>query len=117
MLYRSRRWCLVLCVFVLTKPSAAHAQHAPQPFARFTPTLVEERAQALPQRGAVVFGHPADYRWEGLLVGGIGFGLLVAFYFDQPLAFPYGALAGGVVGGLIGGMIPKAPADSARAGP
>jgi hypothetical protein len=81
---------------------------------RFEPTLPAQWTPILPERPVVVFAHPADYRWEGLLVGGVGLGLFAVFQLNDVRWVPWGAFGGGVVGGLIGGLLPKAPADPAR---
>jgi hypothetical protein len=83
----------------------------------------------VPASAAAKFGHPDDYRWEGVLVGAVGGGVLGALFgygFCEEQGQPgdpcllsgvwlglAGAAAAGVVGGLIGGLIPKAPHDSA----
>jgi hypothetical protein len=99
---------------VILGASTGNAQRAAQPFARFTSDLPGHWESVVPERAALVFGHPDDYRWEGLLVGGVGLGLFAVFQLNDVRWFPWGAFAGGVVGGLIGGLIPKAPADSTR---
>jgi hypothetical protein len=68
--------------------------------------------------------HPDDYRWEGVIAGGIGgavFGTVVGigmcgFDSNRPtvecvpagfLGLTIGAVLGGGLGGLVGGLIPK----------
>ncbi len=79
---------------------------------------------AAPTSTTLAFGHPDDYRWEGVLVGSIAVGLLGAIlgnglcHFDNPdppggcvvptlLGLLFGGATGAGVGGWIGGLIPK----------
>jgi hypothetical protein len=80
------------------------------------------RGDTAPPAPATAFGHPDDYRFEGLiagavLVGGAFTALIIGLcpYSDScetgdALLVSLGAIAaGGFTGALIGGAIPKAP--------
>lgn len=75
-----------------------------------------------PPHGALVFGHPGDYRLEGLIAGAAIVGGAVTFLAvalcgqsdscatGDAVLVSVGAFAlGGLTGALIGGAIPKAP--------
>lgn len=77
---------------------------------------------------AAAFGNAQDHRWEGVLVGGVGLGVVMTLArltscSSESTGRCAGAtvawgLAGGtvgaVLGGIIGGAIAKSPPDSAR---
>jgi hypothetical protein len=117
-----------LCALAVAPPVAA--QRAARPFPGFAPALAAQWSADAPDRAAVRFGHPDDYRWEGLLVGGVVLGVTSAVvgaslcaqddsadgscFYPTVLVTVAGAGAGAMVGVLIGGLIPKAPADATR---
>ena len=124
---RSFGVCIVLSAMACASP--ALAQRAHDPFPRFAPTYSSAWGQSVPESPGVTFGHPDDYRWEGMIAGGVVLGvaslaLTSAMCSDDSgggcpfvVATVSGVTAGAVIGGLIGATIPKTPADSARAGP
>ena len=106
---------------LLLVPGIGSAQRLSPEFARLA-----ERWGAEPATKTVaVFGHPDDYRWEGVLAGGIAggvggavlaVGMCTGFEPDPSvgcilgggvLGLVLGGVIGGGVGGLIGGLIPK----------
>lgn len=106
---------------LLLVPAMCGAQRLAPEFAR----LAEPWSSEPTTRTVAVFGHPDDYRWEGVLVGGVAGGVSLAFVganmcsFDSPdptvgcivgsamLGLVLGGVVGGGLGGLIGGLIPK----------
>jgi len=112
-------WGAILLLAV----GSADAQRLTPRFATLPEPFAESAAR--PSAAAVAFGHPDDYRWEGLLVGGIGLGLFGTYLavglccdpdsggegVNTVLAglggFLVGGFLGGVTGGLLGGLIPK----------
>ena len=114
-----------LCaVLILGAGTLAVSNVAAQRLGHAFATLPDPFVQPATVNSAAVFGHPDDYRWEGLLIGGASVGVLgavvvLAFCGDpdagsgarcglQPLVgLLFGATIGGVTGGLLGGLIPK----------
>ena len=111
-----------IAMALLLVPAIGSAQRLSPEFAR----LAEPWSEASVTRAATaVFGHPDDYRWEGLVLGGVVVGVLGAavasgFCGDPDagsgsqncvvqgfLGFLVGATAGGVVGGMIGTIFKK----------
>ena len=110
-------------MLALSLPSAA-AQAVTRGFPTYDVTFAQtSRPTAAP--AALAFGHPADYRWEGLLIGAIGLGAFGAYVGNEFCSFSenrasnncmlptlegllLGAIVGGVTGGLIGGLFPRA---------
>ena len=105
---------------------------APSP-PRWEPELrwAPELRSSTPATTARLFPEAPDYRWEGLVVGGVLVGALGAVLGDgfcgydeiQPThscvwptleGFAIGAVVGGVTGGLLGSLMPKAPPDSSE---
>ena len=80
-------------------------------------------ARSAPLTTPVAFGHPDDYRWEGVLIGGVALGILGGAYgaamcsYDNAAAVEcfgivaattlLAGLTGAIAGGLLGGLIPK----------
>ena len=98
-------------------PRDGLAQRRAQVFASWAPPA--PFAAATP----VAFGHPDDYRWEGVLIGGVALGILGGAYgagmcsYDNAAAVEcfgivagttlMAGLTGAIAGGLLGGLIPK----------
>ena len=122
-------WC-VLALGLVVSPalSPACAQRlTPSVFAPFVADL-DTRATAAGFQPARLFPPAPDYRWEGLVVGGVIVGVLGARLsagfcgYDDSGAkenctwqtiegFAIGATVGSVVGGLLGSLIPKPPPE------
>jgi hypothetical protein len=69
----------------------------------------------------LTFGHPDDYRWEGMIVGAVVLGVATAYFANALCGIAdesdctsvvlgsllLGGFGGGILGGLLGGLIPK----------
>jgi hypothetical protein len=110
----ARRGFAIAFALLLPAPPGLAGQRLVERFASLEPLAAPTLA----------FGHPDDYRWEGVLVGSIAVGLLGAIlgnglcHFDRPdppggcvvptfLGLLFGGATGAGVGGLLGGLIPK----------
>jgi outer membrane lipoprotein SlyB len=120
-------WSLgALCIVASPALSPASGQRLGPPV--FAPFVADLATGATVSRPVRLFPPAPDYRWEGLVVGGVIVGALGAMlgggfcgYDDSAVnknctwqtieGFVIGALVGGVTGGLLGSAIPKPPPD------
>jgi len=115
----------IMVTAALVAPAALSAQRLTPDWSHYKAADTWLQPPAAAGAAVVKFGHPDDYRWEGALVGGIGFGVFGVMLanslcgYDETtprhscfLRAVEGLLVGGTVGvaggGLIGGLIPKA---------
>lgn len=115
----------ILAVLCIAMPLSGAAQHLSPPFPAHdaTASWLTPGSPAATPPSLAGFGNPSDYRWEGVLIGGVVLGVTATIFgasycaednaANRSCVWPAvglglaGGTVGAVVGGLVGGLIPK----------